>query len=297
MGFESNTEGNVALGDVEYIFPVGDIATVVLEINDASVHNFTDVINPFFSDSDTGAVSRFARRNPIYRQPNTNAGVGARLQFSEAISFDFGYLAGEANNPNSGAGLFNGDYGAIAQLTLTPDSRFGLGLTYIHSYSSAGQGLDSGTGSTSARLDRIGTLDLERPIVGNSYGIEANYQIGENLAIGGWIGYTDARVISLGDAQIWNYALTLAFPNLGKEGNLGGIIVGMEPKLTGTSRGIRAAGQSKDPDTSLHIEEFYRHQLTDNISITPGAIWLTAPNHDENNDDISIGTIRTTFEF
>ena len=129
LGFETNTEGKVALGDVEYTFPVGDIATVLLGINDASVHDFTDVINPFFSDSDTGAVSRFARRNPIYRLPNTNAGIGARLQFSEAISFDFGYLAGEANNPNSGAGLFNGDYGAIAQLTLTPDSRFGLGLT------------------------------------------------------------------------------------------------------------------------------------------------------------------------
>jgi hypothetical protein len=77
----------------------------------------------------------------------------------------------------------------------------------------------------------------------------------------------------------------------------GGIVVGMQPKLTGTSSGLRAVEQPKDPDTSIHVEGFYRHQLTDNISITPGLIWLTAPNHNENNDDIFIGTIRTTFEF
>jgi len=29
--------------------------------------------------------------------------------------------------------------------------------------------------------------------------------------------------------------------------------------------------------TSLHIEGFYQFQLTDNIAITPGAIWITAP--------------------
>jgi carbohydrate-selective porin OprB len=91
--------------------------------------------------------------------------------------------------------------------------------------------------------------------------------------------------------------LTLAFPNLGQEGNLGGIIVGMQPKLTATSQGLRAVGQFKDPDTSLHVEGFYRHQLTDNIAVTPGIIWLTAPNHNQNNDDTIVGTIRTTFTF
>lgn len=297
LGFDTNTEGEVELGDVEYSFPVGDRLTVLLELNDASVHDFTDVINPFLSDSDTGAISRFGRRNPIYRIPNTNAGGGARLRLSDALSFDFGYLAGFANNPNSGSGLFNGDYGAIGQLTITPGDRFAVGLTYIHSYAGAEQGLDSGTGSTSASLSQVGSLEIERPVVGNSYGIEANYRISDNLAIGGWIGYTAARVIGLGNAEIWNYALTIAFPNLGKKGNLGGIVVGMQPKLTGTSSGLRAVGQLRDPDTSLHIEGFYRYQLANNIAITPGVIWLTAPNHNENNDDIVIGTIRTTFEF
>ncbi|MDV2991981.1 MAG: hypothetical protein N4J56_001635 [Chroococcidiopsis sp. SAG 2025] len=297
LGFDSNTEGSVELGNLEYELPVGEKITLLFQFNDSDSDDFTDVINPLFEDSDTGAISRFGRRNPIYRIPNSNTGIGARLQLSEAMSFDFAYLAGDANDPAAGARLFNGDYGAIAQLTLTPSDRLGVGLTYIHSYGGAGQGLDTGTGSTAANLTQIGTPDLELPVVGNSYGIEASYRISENFAIGGWAGYTAARAIGLGDASIWNYAITFGFPDLGKEGNLGGIIIGMQPKLTGTSSGLRAVGQSSDPNTSIHVEGFYRHQATDNISITPGLIWLTAPNHNTENEDIVIGTIRTAFEF
>jgi hypothetical protein len=86
--------------------------------------------------------------------------------------------------------------------------------------------------------------------------------------------YVHSRVTGFGDGEVWNWALTLAFPDLGKKGNLGGIIVGMEPKLTGGDFG-------SDPDTGLHIEAFYRYQLTDNIDLTPGVIWLTAPGHSD----------------
>jgi hypothetical protein len=102
--------------------------------------------------------------------------------------------------------------------------------------------------------------------------------------------------IDRGDLSIWNWALTLAVSDLGKEGSVAGIIVGMEPKVTGVSQGLRNA-IGKDSDTSLHVEGFYQFQLTDNIAITPGIIWLTAPDHNANNDDIVIGTIRTTFTF
>ncbi|MBE9018374.1 carbohydrate porin [Chroococcidiopsidales cyanobacterium LEGE 13417] len=297
LGFDSNTEGSVELGNLEYELPVGEKITLLFQFNGSDSDDFTDVINPLFEDSDTGAISRFGRRNPIYRVPNSNTGIGARLQLSEAMSFDFAYLAGDANDPAAGAGLFNGDYGAIAQLTLTPSDRLAVGLTYIHAYGAAGQGVDTGTGSTAANLTQIGTPDLEQPVVSNSYGIEVSYRISENFAIGGWVGYTAARAIGLGDGSIWNYAITLGFPDLGKEGNLGGIIIGMQPKLTGTSSGLRAIGQSSDPNTSIHVEGFYRYQATDNISITPGLIWLTAPNHNTENEDIVIGTIRTAFEF
>ena len=50
-------------------------------------------------------------------------------------------------------------------------------------------------------------------------------------------------------------------------------------------------------DTPIHIEALYRFNLNDNISITPGVVYITNPNQDENNEDIFIGALRTTFSF
>lgn len=96
-----------------------------------------------------------------------------------------------------------------------------------------------------------------------------------------------------GTQDIWNWAATLAFPDLGKEGNLGGVIIGMEPWVTESS--IDNLGD--DEDTSLHVEAFYEYRFNDNIAVTPGVIWITAPDNNDANDDLIIGTIRTTFTF
>jgi carbohydrate-selective porin OprB len=45
------------------------------------------------------------------------------------------------------------------------------------------------------------------------------------------------------------------------------------------------------------VEAFYQYRLNDNISITPGVVWLTAPDHNQRNQDVVIGTVRTTFTF
>ena len=85
----------------------------------------------------------------------------------------------------------------------------------------------------------------------------------------------------------------MALPDLGKEGNLAGLIVGMEPWVTDSS--IDALGE--DEDISFHIEGFYQYQVNDNIAITPGVVWISAPDNDNDNDSLLIGTIRTTFTF
>jgi carbohydrate-selective porin OprB len=38
-------------------------------------------------------------------------------------------------------------------------------------------------------------------------------------------------------------------------------------------------------------------KVNDNLSITPGIIYLTAPNHDANSRSAVIGAVRTTFSF
>ena len=89
-----------------------------------------------------------------------------------------------------------------------------------------------------------------------------------------------------------NGALQLAFPDLGGDGNLLGIVAGIPPKATRNEFSGRRVG-----DTPYHLEGFYRIQVTDNISVTPGAFAVFRPAYQEDNDTIVVGTIRTTFKF
>ena len=53
----------------------------------------------------------------------------------------------------------------------------------------------------------------------------------------------------------------------------------------------------EDEATSLHFELFYRFKVNDNISVTPGFFMVTNPGHIADNDNIYVGTVRTTFRF
>ncbi|MCC5640252.1 iron uptake porin [Nostoc sp. CHAB 5844] len=309
--FGSGNNNEVAIDALLYSFPLGDKTTVILEANAGAADDFTNTINPFFDgDGDFGALSNFGTRNPIY-YPVAGTGLGLRHQFNDKLELTLGYLASSPNDPTPGNGLFNGAYGAIGQLTVQPIEGLSLGFTYVNSYNAdltAGSNranLRTALASNTALTNVFGE-GIDLPISSNSYGFQASFQLSPKFAIGGWVGYTNTRTLAAvdtnvgtiprGELDIWNYAVTLAFPDLGNQGSVGGIIVGMEPKVTDASRGLRDT-VGTDPDTSLHIEGFYQYKLSDNISITPGVIWLTAPDHNNDNDDIVIGTIRTTFTF
>ncbi|MUL38033.1 iron uptake porin [Gloeocapsopsis dulcis] len=301
--FDGDSGNDLGLALLRYRFPITSRTNVYL----AGVGNgFVDLdassqLNPYF---DGGAVSLFALRNPIYNYSG-GSGLGIRHLFSDNLELNLGYLVPSVNagRPNEKNGLFDGNYGALAQVIFSPSDNARIGLTYINSYSRSfffGEGLDpqlnpefipfgTSTGSNLSN-DTFG-----RPVSINAYGVSGTLGLGSNLAVSGWVGYANQRYIGRGDAAVWNWGVGLAFPNLGREGNLGGIFVGMEPKVTEISSTLN--GGQADPDTSLHLEAFYRYQLTDNIQITPGVIWLTAPNHNANNDDIVIGVLRTVFRY
>ena len=126
------------------------------------------------------------------------------------------------------------------------------------------------------------------------------------MSFGGSIGHIAARTLgngTKGDASLWDYRFNLVFFDVGKKGNLAGLIFGMEPRLTGTSNAALAQaiglppGQRSDRNVGFHIEALYTYVLGDNITITPAIVWLTAPNHDERNPDAVLGIIRTSFSF
>jgi hypothetical protein len=302
LGFNFETDNDVGLETLSYYFPVGANTEIVLQGTGGFSYDFTDTLNPLdgYDDSASGAISFFGTRNPIYNQV-TGAGIGARTQLGDIFEVSLGYLTETANDSSEGSGLFNGPYAALGQVVFKPIESFKLGLTYVRAYNAS----DTFTGSNLANLRNLTETELGEavPTSSNSYGIEASWQLSERFILSGWGGYTNNRILSTlggtierGSQDIWNWGVTLAFPDLGKEGSLGGIVVGMEPKVTNSSVVIPGL-DSEDQNTSLHLEAFYQYQINDNIAITPGVVWVTAPDHNNNNDDLVIGTLRTTFTF
>ncbi|BAY34642.1 S-layer region-like protein [Nostoc carneum NIES-2107] len=298
-GEDGNT--NAFIDALYYQFPIGEKLQVIALANAGAADDITDTINLFDGDGSFGALSTFGTRNSIYYQMD-GAGLGINYDFSEQLALSLGYLSSAANDPTPGNGLFNGAYGALAQLTFKPSDRLKVGFTYINAYNQ-----QLGTGSNRANVtsflnDVVLNLGGAEPVstISNSYGLEASFALSEKLVLGGWVGYTNTRnlstggdLINRGSVDIWNWAVTLGLPDLGKKGNLAGFIFGMEPKVTSST----IDGLPEDPNTSYHIEAFYQYKVSDNITITPGVIWLTAPDHNEQNDNVVIGALRTTFSF
>ncbi|MDZ8242019.1 MAG: iron uptake porin [Nostoc sp. ChiQUE01a] len=282
-----------AIDALFYKFPLGKKTQVIAIANGGAADDLTSTVNIFDGDGAFGALSTFGTRNPIYTQIG-GAGLGLTYEFTDKLALSLGYLSGTANDPTPNNGLFNGSYGALAQLTVQPNDRISLGLTYINSYNQP-----LATGSNAATFQDIaaiqGLAEEEVGFSSNSYGVQASIGITENIVLGGWVGYTNSRSLrgNRGDVDIWNYAVTLGFPDLGTKGSLAGIIAGVEPKVTSSS----LVGLARDEDTSYHLEAFYQYKLSDNITITPGVIWLTSPDHNNDNDDVVIGALRTTFSF
>jgi Carbohydrate-selective porin, OprB family/S-layer homology domain len=313
LRFAANSGNSAAIDALLYQFPLGKNTTISLEANAGAIDDFTDTLNPYLDgDGGSGALTHFGTRNPIYYLLG-GAGLGLKHQFGEKLELSLGYLAGDPATPGNGAGLFKGPAGTIAQLTFKPSDKLKVGFTYVNSYKNTFQNAGSPVGSLRANLltpvdtDGDGINDgadtIGNPFSNNSFGIGASFQLSPKLVINGNVGYTKSRILAaaggipVGNLDIWNWSVGLALPDFGKKGNLAGLIVGMEPKVTGISSSLSSAGLTKDRNTSLHVEGFYQYQLNDKISITPGIVWLTAPNHDNRNDDIVVGTVRTTFTF
>jgi Carbohydrate-selective porin, OprB family/S-layer homology domain len=304
LRFAGTSDGKVLIDALLYQFPLGEKTTITVEANAGAPDDFADTLNPYLDgDGGSGALTQFGTRSPLYYIVS-GTGIGIKHEFSDKLALSLGYLVGAgANDPASKQGLFNGQHSAIAQLTFKPSDSLGLGLVYVNAYNqdfSAG----GGVGSINANVGNAGS-----PFTSNSLGALASFKVSPQLLINGNIGYTNARLLKApgfdslgnavnvkGNARVWNWSVGLAFPDLGSKGSLGGLIVGMEPRLTSVSGSLQSA-LSKDSATSLHVEGFYQYRLNDNVAITPGLVWLTNYDHTQGNGSTVIGAIRTTFTF
>jgi hypothetical protein len=317
LGYDvgGNADNSVSIDKINYAFNFSDAIRVKVDASGGELWENVNTFNPDFSSSGKGALSRYGRFSPIYRQGQNGAGLTVTFNPNEAISLTGAYLAQStsfnsvannvtvvnsfgANNPNNNTGLFNGDNTIFGQLSFKPNKAFNIGLTYAHTYlaGNSTNNLFQSTGSAFANNPFTSSNTSGTRIESNNYGVQATFQLSSALAISGWGGYTTASTLTgaARDADIWYWAGSLALKDFGGEGNVLGIIFGQPPKVTG---GSAARASTSDSGTSYHLEGLYKYKLSDNIQVTPGLLVIFNPENNNNNDNEYVGTLRTTFTF
>ncbi len=291
LGHDAEGGNNIELNELVYHFPVGDKTRIYVGANDFSINDVFPVLNPYLASSGSGALARFGRRNSLVHRAPAGAGAAIQHKFNKQFKVSALYLttSNDAANPASGEGLFNGTYSAGVQLDIAPTENWDLSLTYLRSFQTGNDvNLSGSTGSRNARRP-FGENDTEV----NHFGINTNYKVSDRFNVGGWFGLVDAQEVEANNsATIINWSVNLAFPDLGKDGNVGGIIFGQPATVTSANGAAQA-----DPDTAFHIEALYKYKVSKNISVTPGVYVILNPESNSNNDTIVVGAVRTTFKF
>ncbi|MEL6224411.1 MAG: iron uptake porin [Cyanobacteria bacterium J06627_8] len=294
LAFDRDTDHDFVIGKLFYRFPLTEDLRLTIDATRGAYQANLPTFNSILANPVSGAVSRFGRFNPIYYQGATGAGVTANYDISDRISFSAGYLARNPEEPSLANGLFNGSYAAIAQLEVSPTNTLDLGLTYVHAYYPSGQPFVSGaTGSRLANAP-FGPVATST----NQFSLQSSWRINRQVTLSSWAGLSlanaevDGLIANEGDdATIFNWAVTLAMVDVGREGNATGLVVGQPPRV------LNNDGGPEDDDPAWHLEGFYRYQFNDNISLIPGLIVIINPEHDSDNSTIFGGNLRTVFRF
>lgn len=301
--FFGSTSGFL-LSDLNYRFLIG--SKFAGFVGTENVNAITAFRGPNrIEGSITGPLSFFAQRNPILNIGFGRGGLGFDWQFAKRASLQAVY---STNIP----GFFVSDDGTeghnttAVQLALTPIDPLDITVYYVNDYSPDGS-LLSFVGDEQLTADNP-QLDESAPLQTNAVGTTLTWQVFPKLTLGGWFGYTNSSIPNeSGNVETTNYMVFLNLLDLFGDGNVGGLYVGQPPKIVhsnlpdgnnipdffDTGRG-ESGGQ---PGTTTHVEAFYRWQVSDNISITPGVIVIFAPGHTPDSDTLAIGAIRTTFAF
>ena len=257
-----STGGDFRIGDLWYRFPIGEDIQVVFNVT-AGDRIISEVFTPGSSGT-TGAISYYARFNPIFYPFAFESGVG--FAWKAAPWFGLELFAGSEFGAASDAslGLFDAGYAFSASTNFSFD-RLGIAFSFLESYSPE-NGIDTFSGSNASKVLGAG------PVKAHTYGAAVFYRFSPQFTFGSSVGFIDARTLgdgTKGNAHVFNYRFNFFFPDLFKEGNFAGLVVGTQPKLIHTSNDSVATaiglpeGQRSDRDTGWHIEAFYTFQIND----------------------------------
>ncbi|MDF5731281.1 MAG: iron uptake porin [Rhizonema sp. PD38] len=312
-GFNNNNA--VTIDKINYAFNLTDAVRIKVDANTGEYWENINNFNPEFASSGKGAISRYGRFSPIYRQGQGGAGATISFDPNGPITFSVGYLGGGRNNvadnPSLKTGLFDGNYAALAQISIKPSKVFNIGATYVRTYQNGAAGTNGVNGVS--LFESTGSTLANSPFGANTatsadnFGVEATFSPSSKLVLAGWGGYTTAfaqrntfGVRNGSEADAYYYGATLALKDFGRQGNVLGLIFGQPPKVSYNEYRVTTNGVSRsqrDTSTSYHLEGLYKFQVNNNISVTPSVIVILHPENSNRNDTEYVGTLRTTFVF
>lgn len=313
LAYEGGTDNRLEISDLNVRHLFGSKFALIagpVGVNPVNVFRGANRVE----SAGSGPLSRFAQRNPIVNIGGNGGGIGFDWQIATRFSLQGVYTANRSADPANG-GIFGGNQGtttAGVQLVVSPIDQLDISLQYLNSYSPSGE-LFTGVGDDLLAVQDFSSGFARAPMSTNAIGVAAEWRVTSGFSLGGWGGYTtsDFRGGS-GKVETFNWMAFLNFPDLLREGNLAGIYFGQPPRITSSNisdsnggrnlpsfinRGDINFGAGAQPGTTYHLEGFYRFRVTENINITPGVIVIFNPNHNERNDTITIGSLRTTFTF
>jgi len=293
--WRGNTDNTLILSKLSYRFPLSENTRTLLTAKGGQHADYnTPAVNPFLEDDNAGTttLSTFAQRNPILSLGG-GTGVAISHYLHDFLHVGVGYYTPDAQDPETGFG--NGSYSTGLRLKWKATDNLSFGVNYLHSYFQEGDfGFSDGLseGETIVGTAVVNDILAQFPTVTNAYGMEVFWQANSKLAFGGRFGYTDVKALGEGDGEIWNYAVSIIFPDLGHTDNLGGIILGAQPYL-----GYLENQSGIENQIPWHLEGFYKWQVSDQIAVTPGIIWHLNPNQNRREADILTSTMRMTVTF
>jgi Carbohydrate-selective porin, OprB family/S-layer homology domain len=306
LASESSLGGAVALADLSYRFPVTNNFGLLIGAVGVNPENTFRGINPLEGYAQ-GALSLFGQRNPILGIGNSTAGVGFDWQISRRVSLQGLYgaqlpaLVGDAKQ----GGLFGGRTTVGAQLSLAPTDTVNMGIHYLYTHSPNG---DLGGGVGDAQL-LSPFAPTEPEFNTHALGATLAWRVTPQWSLGTWGGWTVSTPEGLaGRVETTNWMVFSAFSDLAGRGNLGGLMLGQPPKISHSSLpngynfpnfgDLTQLGDSGGQrDSSLHLEAFFRWQLTPRLALTPGCLVVFNPNHNRANDTLVMPVLRATFQF
>ncbi|MCW6035441.1 iron uptake porin [Spirulina subsalsa FACHB-351] len=309
LGYEGDTDNSMLLSDLNYRHLIANRLAVIVGPMGVSPTNVFRGVNRIES-AGSGPLSRFAQRNPIINVGSGQGGLGIDWQITDRFSFQAVYSTGDPEN-STGGGLFGGQNGSTivgGQLVVSPTDNIDLSLQYVNAYTPILGSLRTGVGDDLVIIPN--SDNFRAPMTTDAFGGALEFRVTPQVALGGWVGYTTTNYkVEAGSVQTLNWMAFLRFSDLLGEGNVAGLYVGQPPKITSSnlpdgrnvptflSLGNPNATPGGQPSTTTHVELFYRFRVSDNVSVTPGVIVIFNPLQNSANDTITIGALRTTFNF